>query len=159
MIKWLWQIVDELPPEDQAKFLKFVTSCSKPPILGFAALQPPFSIRAVTDSSADDHYSLGSAVVNFFRPGTSVLHGRVRSTRAGAPRRAGTPREIAVLLYADVRSILMVLYWCFKGTDTSRLPTSSTCFNLLKLPIYKSKRALKEKLLYSITSGAGFELS
>ena len=62
---------------------------------------------------ADDRYTLGSVLVNFFRA----------------------------------------------GTDTARLPTSSTCFNLLKLPIYKSKRALREKLLYAIHSGAGFELS
>ena len=45
------------------------------------------------------------------------------------------------------------------GTDTERLPTASTCFNLLKLPIYKSKRTLREKLRYAINSGAGFELS
>eukprot|EP01060_Flectonema_neradi_P038837 TRINITY_DN8286_c0_g1_i1.p1 TRINITY_DN8286_c0_g1~~TRINITY_DN8286_c0_g1_i1.p1 ORF type:complete len:1104 (+),score=173.77 TRINITY_DN8286_c0_g1_i1:255-3314(+) len=40
-----------------------------------------------------------------------------------------------------------------------RLPSASTCFNLLKLPPYKNKKELKEKLLYAITSGAGFELS
>lgn len=28
-------------------FLQFVTSCSKPPLLGFAHLEPPFSIRCV----------------------------------------------------------------------------------------------------------------
>ena len=27
--------------------LQFVTSCSKPPLLGFAHLEPPFSIRCV----------------------------------------------------------------------------------------------------------------
>eukprot|EP00736_Rhodelphis_marinus_P008671 Rmarinus@m.29763 len=45
------------------------------------------------------------------------------------------------------------------GIDTRRLPTSSTCFNLLKLPLYKSRSVLKERLLYAIRSGAGFELS
>ncbi len=34
------------------------------------------------------------------------------------------------------------------GKDMSRLPTASTCFNLLKLPAYKSKSTLREKLLY-----------
>jgi ubiquitin-protein ligase E3 B len=43
--------------------------------------------------------------------------------------------------------------------DTSRLPTSSTCFNLLKLPNYSKKSTLKEKLLYAIKSNSGFELS
>ena len=41
----------------------------------------------------------------------------------------------------------------------ARLPTASTCFNLLKLPSYKKKSILKEKLKYAIKSGAGFELS
>lgn len=40
-----------------------------------------------------------------------------------------------------------------------RLPTSATCMNLLKLPAYSSKEVMKEKLLYAISSGAGFELS
>jgi len=31
--------------------------------------------------------------------------------------------------------------------------------NLLKLPKYKSKEMLREKLIYAIESGAGFELS
>ena len=40
-----------------------------------------------------------------------------------------------------------------------RLPTSSTCMNLLKLPKYTSKKMLREKLLYAIEAAAGFELS
>ena len=45
------------------------------------------------------------------------------------------------------------------GKDADRLPTASTCFNCLKLPNFKTKRAMREKLLYAIKSGAGFELS
>lgn len=40
-----------------------------------------------------------------------------------------------------------------------RLPTASTCFNLLKLPNYTRKVVLKEKLRYALSSNAGFELS
>ncbi|KAL6519741.1 E3 ubiquitin-protein ligase upl6 [Orobanche minor] len=40
-----------------------------------------------------------------------------------------------------------------------RLPTSSTCMNLLKLPPYTSKEQIEEKLLYAINSDAGFDLS
>ncbi|CAA0841937.1 E3 ubiquitin-protein ligase UPL6 [Striga hermonthica] len=40
-----------------------------------------------------------------------------------------------------------------------RLPTSSTCMNLLKLPPYRSKQQMEEKLLYAINSEAGFDLS
>jgi ubiquitin-protein ligase E3 C len=43
--------------------------------------------------------------------------------------------------------------------DVELLPTASTCFCMLKLPQYAARRTLREKLLYSINSGAGFELS
>jgi ubiquitin-protein ligase E3 C len=45
------------------------------------------------------------------------------------------------------------------GNDQQRLPSTSTCVNLLKLPMYKEENLLKEKLLYSVFSGAGFDLS
>ena len=40
-----------------------------------------------------------------------------------------------------------------------KLPSASTCFNILKLPDYKSKKTLKEKILYSIRSNSGFGLT
>ncbi|KAJ4991996.1 E3 ubiquitin-protein ligase (HECT-domain-containing protein) [Stagonosporopsis vannaccii] len=45
------------------------------------------------------------------------------------------------------------------GSDQERLPSTSTCVNLLKLPMYREYNVLKEKLLYSVFSGAGFDLS
>jgi len=45
------------------------------------------------------------------------------------------------------------------GSDEERLPSTSTCVNLLKLPMYRGEKVMKEKLLYSIFSGAGFDLS
>ncbi|KAL8680951.1 MAG: hypothetical protein Q9186_002911 [Xanthomendoza sp. 1 TL-2023] len=45
------------------------------------------------------------------------------------------------------------------GNDQTRLPTTSTCVNLLKLPVYHEERVLRERLLYSINAGAGFNLS
>ncbi|OBS23532.1 hypothetical protein FPOA_04082 [Fusarium poae] len=45
------------------------------------------------------------------------------------------------------------------GTDEERLPSTSTCVNLLKLPKYTSEATLREKLLYAVQSGAGFDLS
>ena len=57
---------------------QFVTSCSKPPLLGFAHLEPPFSIRCVEVSDENvsdqrDNYCRGagkSFVIGF---GTEVL--------------------------------------------------------------------------------------
>lgn len=51
---------------------------------------------------------------------------------------------------------------CFcvhRAEGESRLPTASTCMNLLKLPHYRSKEALKEKLQYSLEANSGFDLS
>ena len=45
------------------------------------------------------------------------------------------------------------------GSDETRLPSTSTCVNLLKLPIYSNKQILKDKLVYAINAGAGFNLS
>eukprot|EP01135_Chromosphaera_perkinsii_P005098 Nk52_evm9s316 gene=Nk52_evmTU9s316 len=115
VVKWLWDCVSEFSGEDQGLFLKFVTSCSKPPLLGFSSLQPPFQIQAVAyDEGEHTEVTATSTIKNFFG---------------------------------------------ISGSDTKRLPTSSTCFNLLKLPMYKKKKTLKERLLYAIRSKAGFELA
>lgn len=43
--------------------------------------------------------------------------------------------------------------------DVQRLPTASTCFNVLKLPNFKRLDTMKAKLRTAIYAGAGFELS
>jgi hypothetical protein len=43
--------------------------------------------------------------------------------------------------------------------EPDRLPTSSTCANLLKLPDYRDKNLLKRKLFEAIYSQSGFDLS
>ncbi|KIY44521.1 HECT-domain-containing protein [Fistulina hepatica ATCC 64428] len=87
-----WTVVKSFNHEERRALLRFVTSCSRPPLLGFKELVPHFSIRDSTD-------------------------------------------------------------------DENRLPTASTCVNLLKLPRYNSVKVLREKLLQAITSGAGFDFS
>ena len=74
----------EFSPEEQGKFLKFATSCSKPPVLGFRTMRPPPTIRAVTDSSREERYTVGSVVANFFRP--------VRASSLEFVRTVATPR-------------------------------------------------------------------
>ncbi|KAM6340582.1 ubiquitin-protein ligase E3B isoform 4-T13 [Alca torda] len=117
VIIWLWDILaNDFGPEERAMFLKFVTSCSRPPLLGFAYLKPPFSIRCVEVSDDQDTGdTLGSVLRGFFT---------IRKKEPGG-----------------------------------RLPTSSTCFNLLKLPNYSKKSILREKLRYAISMNTGFELS
>uniref|UniRef100_A0AAV1UR90 HECT-type E3 ubiquitin transferase n=1 Tax=Peronospora matthiolae TaxID=2874970 RepID=A0AAV1UR90_9STRA len=43
--------------------------------------------------------------------------------------------------------------------DDELLPSSSTCFNVLKLPTYSSYKVLRAKLLTSVSSNAGFEMT
>lgn len=90
-IKLFWRVVKSFTDIQRRQLLKFVTSCSRPPLLGFKDLDPAFCIQ-----------------------------------NAG---------------------------------DTDRLPSASTCMNLLKLPAFNSEDQLREKLLYAIQSGSGFELS
>ena len=45
------------------------------------------------------------------------------------------------------------------GQEVDRLPTASTCMNLLKLPAFQDAATMRSKLLYALESGAGFELS
>lgn len=45
------------------------------------------------------------------------------------------------------------------GGDADRLPTASTCVNLLKLPGYRDKATMRDKLLYAINTDAYFDLS
>ncbi|ETN82124.1 HECT-domain protein [Necator americanus] len=117
LIKWLWEIVEkDFTPDERRLFLKFVTSCSRPPLLGFSYLEPPFSIRCVEVSDDQDQGdTLGSVVRGFLA--------------------------------------------LKKSQSSSRLPTASTCFNLLKLPNYNKKSVLLSKLRYAIHSETGFELS
>ena len=55
VITWLWDILEnDFNKAERSAFLKFVTSCSCPPLLGFAHLQPPFSIRCVEVGDDED---------------------------------------------------------------------------------------------------------
>ena len=117
VIAWLWEILqNDFSSQEHHMFLKFVTSCSKPPLLGFAHLQPPFSVRCVeVGDDADTGDTIGSVLRGFFAIN--------------------------------------------RKDPVNRLPTSSTCFNLLKLPNYQRKSTLRDKLRYAISCNTGFELS
>jgi hypothetical protein len=43
--------------------------------------------------------------------------------------------------------------------DEDKLPSASTCFNILKIPTYSGWKILKRKLEYAINSQSGFELT
>ena len=58
-----------------------------------------------------------------------------------------------------VGSVLRGFLALKRRDPVTRLPTASTCFNLLKLPNYPSKEVLREKLKQAIANNTGFELS
>ncbi|KAI5650965.1 hypothetical protein M9H77_36970 [Catharanthus roseus] len=97
VVDMFWEVIKCFSLENQRKFLKFVTGCSRGPLLGFKYLEPLFCIQ----------------------------------------RAAGNASEEAL----------------------DRLPTAATCMNLLKLPPYRSKEQMEQKLLYAINAAAGFDLS
>lgn len=48
-VEAFWLIAKELSPSDKKKLLKFITGCSRPPLMGFKALAPPMGIQLVHD--------------------------------------------------------------------------------------------------------------
>lgn len=93
-VQRFWKIAASFDKNQRADLLRFVTSCERPPSLGFSSINPQFTIQRVPISNDDE-----------------------------------------------------------------KLPTASTCFNILKLPTYSSEKTMKSKLLYAIQSGSGFELT
>ena len=49
VIMWLWTVLREYDATRRAATLKFVTSCSRPPLLGFSYLQPGFCVHRASD--------------------------------------------------------------------------------------------------------------
>ena len=48
VVRWFWQALREFDSVRRAATLKFATSCSRPPLLGFSHLQPPFCMHKAT---------------------------------------------------------------------------------------------------------------
>ncbi|KAK3760739.1 hypothetical protein RRG08_027309 [Elysia crispata] len=104
-------------------------------------MEPPFSIRCVEvsdDQVSEDHFGVKFGTFN----GISVISANICSDTGDT-----------------VGSILKGFFSIKKKDAGGRLPTSSTCFNLLKLPNYSKKSILRDKLRYAIYSHSGFEIS
>ncbi|XP_076938832.1 E3 ubiquitin-protein ligase UPL7-like isoform X2 [Bidens hawaiensis] len=46
-VKLFWEVIREFEPKERCMLMKFVTSCSRAPLLGFKHLQPGFTIHKV----------------------------------------------------------------------------------------------------------------
>ena len=47
VMQWFWEILDEMTAEQQRQFLKFMTSCSRQPLLGFSSLEPAPCVQQI----------------------------------------------------------------------------------------------------------------
>jgi hypothetical protein len=101
----LMKVLQEFTPQQRSLFLKFVTSCPRPPLLGFCELQ-------VRDRMS---YCCCSCSLAFC----------LCLSRFQPP--------LCIYLIPSDRGF-------FSFGDEDRLPSASTCFNLLKLPPYKSSK-------------------
>ncbi|XVF76313.1 hypothetical protein PTKIN_Ptkin13bG0256300 [Pterospermum kingtungense] len=50
-IKLFWEVMKDFEPKERCMLLKFVTSCSRAPLLGFKYLQPSFTIHKVASDA------------------------------------------------------------------------------------------------------------
>lgn len=63
IIKSFWACVEEMDAKDRSLLLKFVTSCERPPLMGFKHLYPPFTITPI-DSQKDSSLPSASTCFN-----------------------------------------------------------------------------------------------
>ncbi|XP_065863879.1 E3 ubiquitin-protein ligase UPL6 isoform X2 [Euphorbia lathyris] len=54
VIEMFWEVVKGFTLENQKKFLKFVTGCSRGPLLGFKFLEPTFCIQRAAGSASEE---------------------------------------------------------------------------------------------------------
>ena len=59
-----WSVVASLSTKQQADLLRFVTSCERPPPLGFASMNPPFTIQRVGIMPDGDRLPTASTCFN-----------------------------------------------------------------------------------------------
>lgn len=62
-IRWFWDCVKDMTERERGLLLKFVTSCERPPSLGLANLDPPFTIQKI-DASDDSRLPTASTCFN-----------------------------------------------------------------------------------------------
>ena len=74
-VKMFWKMMSEMNEENKAKVLKFVTSCSRPPLFGFKNLQPTFTIQKVAIQSDEERLPTAGTCFNLLKlPTYSALN-------------------------------------------------------------------------------------
>ena len=63
-IKYFWEILDEFSAQQKIQFLLYVTSCSRPPTLGFGSMKPKLCISRDENTN---HLPTANTCMNVFR--------------------------------------------------------------------------------------------
>ena len=66
-IQSFWTLIDEFNDVDRAKFLTFVTACSRPPLLGFRKLHPKFCIQQIRIEKDSDRLPIAATCMNLLK--------------------------------------------------------------------------------------------
>lgn len=73
IMHWFWEVLEEFTPEQQRKFLKFMTSCSRQPLLGFSSLDPPPCVQQIRlPDNVFNEGNLATAIKNSPLPTSST---------------------------------------------------------------------------------------
>ncbi|CAM9839352.1 unnamed protein product [Chrysoparadoxa australica] len=67
IMQWFWEVISEFTPLEQGQFLKFVTSCSRQPLLGFQHLSPPLCIQKVPAGPRGDRLPSAATCMNLLK--------------------------------------------------------------------------------------------
>ncbi len=73
-VKRLWKVLAEMTPENKMRFLKFCTSCSRPPIMGFQELTPPFTLQLLPIAHDSERLPTAQTCFNMLRLPTYSSH-------------------------------------------------------------------------------------
>lgn len=69
VIENFWRALHSMSKSQLADFLRFVTSCPRPPILGFSSLEPPLTIQMVTqeDTNTAERLPTAATCINLLK--------------------------------------------------------------------------------------------
>ena len=150
-VRRFWNVVNKFTFIERRQLLRFVTSCERAPPLGFKALHPSFQIMWVTGAPNKRTFCFVKTILFLCDSCVVFYHPTIHDMY---PTCVWTSQSLHSLFFPTFFFFFRLFFFFL-----FLVPSASTCFNTLKLPSYGSEKICREKLLMSIQSGAGFDLS
>lgn len=113
------KVVAGLEAHERCLLLKFVTSCSRAPLLGFKHLQPAFTIhKVILPVCLSDWYVIMGKVSSYLKETILLCRSKI----------------ILIHKLGSLQVVCDAPVWAIiGGQDVVRLPSASTCYNTLKV--------------------------